>query len=142
MPGWTTLAGYVIVKGSLDVGFRVEPKHREPAEAQLALARSSAEAWPVCELPPAVPTEEGDAWDAWHRLDEYGRGYAASLVSLVESCYPDGEWRQGQTTTEDHSLRVGSQEPMLVRVTDGEVVGIVAPMLREPVAWSAIEQEG
>ncbi len=140
MPGWDTLAGFVIVKGRLDVGLRVGSKNRDKAYRQYGMAATHADLWPVVVLAPAEATRDGsrDDWESVHPIGD-DRGVAGPLVALVESMHPDGEWRMG--ADQAHSLRVGGQDPVIVRVVNGSVVAMVAPLVRLSER-TPIEQEG
>ncbi len=140
MPGWDTLAGFVIVKGRINVGLRVGPRNQKAAYQQYGMAATHADLWPVVVLAPAEATRDGsrDDWESVHPIGE-DRGVAGPLVALVESLHPDGEWRMG--VDQAHSLKVGGQEPVIVRVVNGSVVAMVAPLVRLSER-KPIEQEG
>lgn len=138
MPGWVTLNGYVIVKGDVPYGLRIGPKPHLTKKAEELLSRASeaAKDWQQLTLDPPETTEPADAWQEIHVLgtaDTNGDvlGMGAPLAALVEQLHPDGEWRMGRD--EGSPYRIGKNEKMVVRVVDGEVVALVAPVIREPV---------
>lgn len=135
MPGWDTLNGYVIVKGTVPYGFRVDGSRaaRGHAERHLEIAQAAAPGWAVVDIGPAEPAEEDDAWNAVHTVGTASGGGAlglgAPLVAIVESLHPEGEWRIGRHDASPY--RVGKNEKVVVRVVGADVVAIVAPIVRE-----------
>ncbi len=128
LDGWETLAGWVICRATLDVGYRsggeMTAEQTRNMTRNIAFAEDNAARWEPLTLARATRPPESE-WDLWHPFGD-GRGVSAALVALVDRLHPGGEWRMGQDP--EHTCRVGKFAPMLTKVIDGVPVALVAPL--------------